>query len=363
MNSVNETGRHAGRYLYRTHEVDNGGAVTVVDLVTGDVKVIAQATDGDPGDLIGPTFPEFTTGKDLDGIRWTPWGTLLFAEEDPLGKLYEMYFDENDPSEAIDVKLRDKVGLTCHEGIETGTDGSVYVINEFNGGSIFKFVPDRYGDLSSGQLYALQIQGIDAADQLYDDGSNDDKHVGPFEWVALDENDISLPEDDASCADGVQAAADVADATQYGRPEDLERIGPVLYVANTSEDRVLAIDLNHQVVSAFVTKGDNAPGGNGNPNFNNPDNLAQGPDGRLWIVEDTTGSDIWVADRDRDGDGKADGVYQFAAILDSGAEGTGIYFGKDPQTLFVNIQHAAKPLADGTWAVTKRNTPSRKIVE
>ncbi|MCU7812471.1 MAG: PhoX family protein, partial [Candidatus Thiodiazotropha sp. (ex Notomyrtea botanica)] len=57
-------------------------------------------------------------------------------------------------------------------------------------------------------------------------------------------------------------------------------------------------------VSAFVTKGDNAPA-EGNPNFNNPDNLAEGPEGRLWIVEDTPGSDIWVADYDRDHDGKA----------------------------------------------------------
>ena len=32
MNTVNETGRQAGRYLYRTHEVDNLGAVSVVDL-------------------------------------------------------------------------------------------------------------------------------------------------------------------------------------------------------------------------------------------------------------------------------------------------------------------------------------------
>ena len=52
MNTVNETGKHAGRYLYRTHEVrggaigndgnslridgGSGGAVSVVDLKTGD---------------------------------------------------------------------------------------------------------------------------------------------------------------------------------------------------------------------------------------------------------------------------------------------------------------------------------------
>jgi len=38
----------------------------------------------------------------------------------------------------------------------------------------------------------------------------------------------------------------------------------------------------------------------------------------------------------------------------NGAEGTGIYFGKDPKTLFVNIQHAVAELRDGTWAITSR---------
>lgn len=70
-----------------------------------------------------------------------------------------------------------------------------------------------------------------------------------------------------------KVAADLVNATEYGRPEDAEAIGQVLYVAETSEHRVLAVDLNRQVVRAFVTAGVNAPAV-GNPNFNNSDNLA-----------------------------------------------------------------------------------------
>lgn len=33
--------------------------------------------------------------------------------------------------------------------------------------------------------------------------------------------------------------------------------------------------------------------------FVDPHNVAQRPDGRLWIVEDNSPSDIWVADKDR----------------------------------------------------------------
>ena len=375
MNTVNETRKHAGRYLYRTHEVDNCGAVSVHDLKTGETKVIAQASDcvaSSPA--IGPQFPEFTRGGDLDGIRWTPWGTVLFAEEDPQGRVYEILLDPQDPSVAVDIKDRPAVGRIRHEGIETGADGEIYVIDELNGGSIFKFIPDTYGDLSSGQLYALKVLGISNAEQEW---NGDAGATGPFEWVALDRAQVQID---------AKVAADAVYATEYGRPEDLERIGSTLYVATTSSDRVLAIDLDLQIISTFIQDGVNVPdqdlsavGPVENPpidqfvsGFDDPDNLAQGPDGRLWIVEDNSPSDIWVADPDIDGDGYADGVYLFASLRDGswdcdeevagncvdweddGAEGTGIYFGKDSQTLFVNIQHAEAEKRDGTWAITNR---------
>ena len=162
MNTVNETGKQAGRYLYRTHEVDDLGAVSVVDLwgIRPPKVLVKKAT---------LRFPEITSATDLDGIRWTPWGTILFAEEEleepvvgtqDFGHLYEIILDPSDPMVAIDVKDRPQVGRMRHEGIDVGPDGSVYVIDELDGGSIFRFVPDRRGDLSSGQLYALRLTGI-----------------------------------------------------------------------------------------------------------------------------------------------------------------------------------------------------------
>ncbi|MDP2265340.1 MAG: hypothetical protein Q8J70_02185 [Thiobacillus sp.] len=66
MNTVNESGKHAGRYLYRTHEVrgsnsarvdgGSGGAVSVVDLKTGMVKEVVGRADWEA----------------LDGIVWAP---------------------------------------------------------------------------------------------------------------------------------------------------------------------------------------------------------------------------------------------------------------------------------------------------
>ncbi len=365
MSTVNETQKHAGRYLYRTHEVrpflmapdcgattpaaiaaykaTGGGALSVVDLETGAAKILARRADWEA----------------LDGIVWTPWHTILFAEEtlrqeipDPdypaakAGLLYEIALAKGDPTTAAGSAVaRPMVGSLSHEGIEIDAEGNVYIIDENRKGSIYKFVPENYGDLSSGQLYVLKTESA--------------SKTGPATWVALD---MDLAQTDAF------AAATAAEATTYCRPEDLERIGDTLYAALTCENvadpastsgagAVLSITLDGSPkVNYFVGHGSNVVAENkaaGITGFKSPDNLASGPDGRLWIVEDNVPSDIWVAEPDNDGDGASDGVHLFASLKDDGAEGTGIYFGKDPQTLFVNIQHSVTG-NDKTMAITKR---------
>src|SRR5688572_15969043 len=65
MLTLNENGPQAGRYLYRTHEVGSNGSVSETDLVTGVTRIVANESHYEA----------------LDGIVWTPWGTVLFAEE------------------------------------------------------------------------------------------------------------------------------------------------------------------------------------------------------------------------------------------------------------------------------------------
>ena len=366
MNTVNETGKHAGRYMYRTHEVrggaigndgnsarndgGSGGAVSVIDLKTGVAKEVIGRADWEA----------------LDGIVWTPWQTVLFAEEagttsrpDPdapnatSGLVYELKLNKDDPMSAESVTVRPLLGALAHEGIETDAEGNVYVIDEDKKGSIYKFVPTTYGDLSSGQLYALKVMN----------GAK----TGAAEWVALDMTQAQIK---------AHAAATAVGATEYCRPEDLERIDSTLYVALTCEDvdnaantsgqgAVMAIQLGEKpVVSYVVAAGKNTPleikpsaitaGVTG---FKGPDNLASGPDGKLWIVEDNDWSDIWVYDprsEDANGDGYKDGVNLFASLKDKPAEGTGIYFGKDPHTLYVNVQHSGTG-NDKTMAITKQH--------
>lgn len=351
MNNVNETGPQAGRYMYRTHELrfpanqPEGGVVSVVDLKTGETKILAS----------DPSYDA------LDGIRWTPWGTVLFAEEKDGGRLLEIFLDPNDLMRAVEVVDRPAVGRLAHEGIDIDDAGNIYIVDEHRGrsvgcngitpcgGGVYKFVPDTYGDLSSGQLYVLGIE----------EGTRRD-NTGQGVWLG--------PID----ASNAREAGTAAGGVSYQRPEDLEIIGDTLYVAITEgprdeynreyyEGRVIAIDLKSMQVSDFVKAGVNVPVEIGRPGdeghqsgFDSVDNLAESSDGRLVMIEDNVPSDIWFASRKTNEFGYAKEVELFGSLTDPSAEGTGIYFSPlDPKTLYVNVQHSAADDGDATWAITR----------
>lgn len=372
MNVVNETGKMAGRYLYRTHEVRLGGdavvdaiggSVSVVDLKTKETRLLVQ-------DL------SYTA---LDGVRWTPWGTLVFAEETKGGRFFEVELAD-DMMTAKAVHDRPQVGRLAHEGIDLDDEGNVYVVDEHRGrtvgcdqvvpcgGGIYKFVPNSYGDLSAGELFVLKVNGADG--------------VGAAEWVG--------PIDPLNARESGSEFG----GQSYQRPEDLEIIGDVLYVAITEgprdtktetdaaqenfsqlefkselyEGRVIAINLKSMQVTNFVKPGVNVPVEIGKPGdadhqtgFDSVDNLAETPDGNLMMIEDNKPSDIWIATTRTDEEGAAKRVKLFASLTDPGAEGTGIYFSpEDPKTLYVNVQHSAAEDGDGTWAITKNGHAEKK---
>lgn len=332
MNTVNETGWQKGRFLYRTHETGSGGGVTFTDLATGQSTILAQRAD----------FERF------DGIAWTPWGTVIAAEEtspsglkDPAypnsvgGHVYEF-----NPSNGT-IKTLAAVGARAHEGLRFDEDGNLYGISERTPGYIYRFVPDRARDLTKGDLYVLRL-----VEDLGD-------RTGWGEWVKLDRDSVKIDSD---------AQADKVGATGYARPEDLEigtstgsdrRGNNILYAAITSENRVIAIDLkagrgnrdrrNQVFVSDYVRQGVNAP-----VEFVAPDNLALDLAGNLYITEDpggTTaggkvlGDDVWAAPFNPSSATSSGQVERFLSLTDCDAEPTGVYFSPTGRTLFVNIQH------------------------
>lgn len=334
MHTLNENGPQAGRFLYHTHEVGSNGAVSITDLSTGETRILAQHAEW----------------SRLDGIVWTPWGTLLIAEERTGGLVHEL-----DPFSGA-ATPRPAIGRKSHEGMRFDAQGNLYSISETNPGFIFKFVPDVQGDLSGGQTYALKVVAPTG------------DRTGEAEWVALDREDVEANADSAAAAVG---------ATGYNRPEDVEiatstgnnRGGAnTLYVAVTGagDNRIIAIDLREAkggrdhataFVYDYVKIGVNAPS-----DFEMPDNLALDKNGNLYITEDpatapTTGrgDDIWVAVAPKGGDvhGPAADVIRFATLTDCAAEPTGIYFDLSGTTLFVHAQHRGGDGADKSVAITR----------
>lgn len=346
MNVLSETGPFPGRYLFRPHEVSTNGSVSVTDLKTGETHILAQRADWER----------------LDGIVWTPWGTILTAEETTKSKLPDPQVPqataglvyEIDPATGA-ATVRPAIGARAHEGLRFDARGNLYGISESNPGFIYKFVPDRWGDLSSGQLFALRITN-----------SSGDR-TGDAVWVPLDRTAVQVNSNDAAAAVG---------ATSYSRPEDVEIAtstgrspfgANVMYVAVTGENRVLAIDLgdwdggsghNGAYVIDYVKAGVNAPA-----DFEMPDNLALDKQGNLFITEDpggtapkkTKGDDIWMAAPGDNIHASAQPAVRFATLTDCDAEPTGIYFDLTGQVLYVNVQHRGGDKRDLAMAIMRRD--------
>ncbi len=376
MNTQNEFGKDAGRYVYRTHENrGNPSQVSVTDLKTGETKLLAVRADWEA----------------FDGIVWTPWGTILAAEEttmaaapDPqvpqaeAGLVYEFFVDKDDPmvldptreqitpdDGTLDtvqdgIRARPALGSKSHEGMRFDKQGNHYGIHESSPGSIYRFVPDAPGDLSEGTLEALKtLNG----------------HAGEGRWA-------NIPDEEAET--NAQEGANTVGANAYSRPEDVEtgqstgvdknNNGNTLYVAITGTDEVLAVDLSDEMkpfgYDYVGHRANNAPTSDTSAGgeFNSPDNLALDRNGNLAITEDpggtppakTKGDDIFIAKPPRDGQSHdpATRVRRFASLKDCIAEPTGIYFALEgtgeytqggplegqvnARTLFVNRQHAGQ---------------------
>ncbi|MEJ7655395.1 MAG: alkaline phosphatase PhoX, partial [Chloroflexia bacterium] len=363
MNTHNESGKDAGRYLYRTHEVGagtttdprtdpNGSQVSVVDLETGDVTILAERPDWER----------------FDGIVWTPWGTILAAEETRVaqardlqvpqataGLVCEFFVDADDPTrldpsrERITlgdgtndnvrdgVRARPALGSKSHEGMRFDKQGNHYGISEVNGGAIYRFQPSRRNDLARGRLQALKTPN---------------GRTGQGVWVNLDDRAVQVDAD---------AEAQRVGANGYERPEDVETTtstgkdrnngGNTLYVAVTgagfnqtgTPGNVFAVDLSSRQ-RPFIYAYAGPEAGNATfPDFQSPDNLALDAKGNLAISEDpggvfpvkSAGDDVWIAapprsDDDDDDDSQDDGkrrrpaltVQRFASLTDCDAEPT-----------------------------------------
>ena len=139
MHTANETGPDAGRYLFTVYETDRAG-IQRTDLRTQQTTTIWASPAAAPAANSHVAF---------DASRWTPWGSLLTAEEnwsDPgqtpsiYGRLFEVTNPLAEPSQ-IRMVHRDIIPRVSHEGLAFDSRRNLYFIDERNGSHIFKYVP------------------------------------------------------------------------------------------------------------------------------------------------------------------------------------------------------------------------------
>ncbi len=368
MNTVNESGQDKGRFLFTVFESGQSG-VQRHDLQTGATDTIWQSPTRLGHVAFDPSF-------------WTPWGTLVTAEESwceaPAGcttNRYGRFFEFKNPTTApaitnpvsaasnagADFVHQNIIPRVSHEGVQFDKAGNMYVIDELNGGNIYKYTSKaemskvkngRADYFAAGQTSVLRVG----------DG-NTPNAVGAYSWVPITDADgKALPgaltitdPNGVKSVDGRNTTNLAAfKGTDYQRPEDMQlqtsKGGEYLYFAATTTNDVFRLDLGAGSISRWadrLTK-DLATGIAVGTALTSPDNLAIDHDGNIYIIEDRNGGvddDIWFA-KDVNGDGdladEGEGLGRWASNGTPGSEFTGLYF--DPSNkrrAWVNIQHPA----------------------
>lgn len=385
-----------GRFIYIPFEVQTGAGVGRYDRTTGTYTTLMAGNntgsfESDPTkwNHLNDDFGAF------DPAVLTPWGTLLVGEEwSGNGRLFEIH----NPATAVNNATTQASWLSMipsvsHEGVKFDSAGNLYFVDEYNSGSLYRFVPNTAGDLASGRTEVLVVN--DFAGDPEANFSFADTRTGSASWVAItdglgnaltaaDPFDFTTPgSSPVKPGRGGRAAADEVNGTPYGRPEDLEfaKLGngnDAILFATTSENIIYTIDLGAdgnspvviETVNALTTPdtlgnnpvgddfgdgaGDPVPGGRNDNNYglDDPDNLfvENGPNGELqiFILEDDNPGDVWMA-TDGDRDGVAEKIELFASLGGFGSEPTG-WIADPLGGYLVNIQHPASD-NDALWRI------------
>ncbi len=362
---VNETGPHKARYLFTVFETGQSG-VQRTDLLTEETETVWQSPV--PGGHIA-----------FDAVYWTPWGTMITAEESwntavngstsPYGRLFELKNPTTadgitlplTPSSNDDVDFvhANVIPRTSHEGIQFDKAGNMYFIDELNGGNVYKFTSAAsWGEVKSGRA-----EYFDAGQTfvLRVGSGNTPNATGAYTWVPFtDASGAALPGaltiTDINGVTSVDARNTTNLApfkgTDYQRPEDMQLQtvagAEYLYMTTTTTNEVYRLDLKKQVITVFANQAtiDLATGAALGSALLSPDNLAIDHDGNIYIIEDRNGgtdNDIWFA-KDVNGDGDlndaGEGLGRWASNGTPGSEFTGLYFDPtDKRRAWVNIQH------------------------
>ena len=260
----------------------------------------------------------------------TPWGTYLTNEEFPFindPELRSGWVWEINPATGAQERLTG-MGRFSHEQEAFAADGSWYLTDDRgNYQYIYKFVPDRRNDLTTGKLYGL----------LFNRTTNTGTWVGPLDPFAPEADMIAQSGQTPNAtnsfgkAEGIVAVAssstgggDAVVMSESGFGSDPGRIW-----------RLSGLSTNH-VKGKVLVEGDFG-------RLSRPDNLRYTAAGDLFLMEDHGSSEfalaggsneIWVLPRGQEG---AENLVLFASMPHR-FEPTGPWFSSDSQLLYLSVQ-------------------------
>lgn len=147
---------------------------------------------------VATTFPKNHVA--FDACFWTPWGTLITAEESwttaalgsnsPYGRLFELknpldappILNPLTPASNINAVFvhQNVIPRTSHEGIQFDKAGNMYFIDELNGGNVYKYTSKaslkavkRGADyFAAGQTFVLRVGT-----------GNTPNATGAYQWI------------------------------------------------------------------------------------------------------------------------------------------------------------------------------------
>ena len=355
------------RFVFIPFEVSSAAGLGRYDRETGD---FVRAFKGNGSRRRSYTPATWDPANDdfsrLDPAQWSPNGTVLTGEETDGGRLFEWVNPLMDPEDTPMIRWLSGVASVSHEGLKFDRPGNLYFVDENNSGSVYRFVPNDPSDLGKGgQNFVLNVSAFNGSPAA--NWSPSTTRTGAATWTPINNADgmplpgVYNPLDFRSRSRAGRRAADNANGTPYGRPEDLD-VGTlangneVVYFTATSEHTVYSIELIDPVnanVRPFVTRHttDDSTGAAVGSALANPDNLAVGPHGEVYVVEDNNPGDVWVA-TDLNDDGVAERVARFASLGVRGSEPSGLILDRnDADTFLVCVMHPSSG-NDALWAIT-----------